>query len=168
VETDTHFPTDYSILWDSARKCMDTVKHLDIPGWRKSKSWRRELKNLMRAVGKASSSAGHLKVGRARQAAPSYLKKARALENKVTGVLASHTPENVVEALSMEELFYYYGMLPRHIDLLDRRLVKGEVIAHAEKVFSIFQPYAEMIKKGKLRPNVEIGKKQQKTRPTTS
>jgi hypothetical protein len=26
-------------------------------------------------------------------------------------------------------------------------------------VFSIFRPYAEMIKKGKLHPNVEIGKK---------
>ena len=50
-------------------------------------------------------------------------------------------------------------MLVKHIDLVDRRLLKGEVIPHEEKIFSIFQDYTEFIKKGKLRPNVEIGKK---------
>ncbi|MDQ7032277.1 MAG: transposase [Desulfonauticus sp.] len=38
-------------------------------------------------------------------------------------------------------------------------MLKGEVIPHQEKIFSIFQDYTEFIKKGKLRPNVEIGKK---------
>ncbi|MCF6351660.1 MAG: transposase, partial [Cyclobacteriaceae bacterium] len=54
---------------------------------------------------------------------------------------------------------YYEKMLIKHIDLVDRRLLKGEVIPHQEKIFSIFQNYTEFIKKGKLRPNVEIGKK---------
>ena len=25
VETDTHFPTDYNLLWDSARKCIEVA-----------------------------------------------------------------------------------------------------------------------------------------------
>ena len=54
---------------------------------------------------------------------------------------------------------YYHEMLTKHIDLLERRLIDGETIPHEDKVFSIFQPYAEMIKKGKLHPNVEIGRK---------
>jgi len=28
VETDTHFPTDYNLLWDSDRKCLDIVEKL--------------------------------------------------------------------------------------------------------------------------------------------
>ena len=28
VETNIHFPTDLNLLWDSCRKCLDTVKHL--------------------------------------------------------------------------------------------------------------------------------------------
>jgi hypothetical protein len=50
-------------------------------------------------------------------------------------------------------------MLNEHIQLVERRLVKEETIPHAEKVFSIFQTYTEMIRKGKLHPGVEKGKK---------
>jgi hypothetical protein len=40
-----------------------------------------------------------------------------------------------------------------------RRIIKGETIPHEEKMFSIFEEYTELIKKGKTRPNVELGKK---------
>lgn len=159
VETDTHFPTDYNLLWDSARKCIDTVEQLGVPGWRKSKSWRKALKSLMRAVGRTSSSGGKNKEERVKKAAVGYLRKARALEGKVAGVLLSHRPNGPLEVARLEALHYFYAMLTKHIDLLERRLIKGQTIPHQEKVFSIFQPYAEMIKKGKLRPSIEIGKK---------
>ena len=61
--------------------------------------------------------------------------------------------------LKILELAYYLEMLEKHIDLVDRRLLQGLIITHEEKIFSIFQPYTEFIKKGKLHPNVEIGKK---------
>ncbi len=50
-------------------------------------------------------------------------------------------------------------MLIKHIDLVERRILKGEKISHAEKSFSVFETYTEWITKGKLRPNVEFGKK---------
>lgn len=55
-------------------------------------------------------------------------------------------------------LEYFLNLLNKHIDLIDRRLLKGEKIPHQEKIFSVFEPYTEMIKKGKLYPNVELGK----------
>src|SRR5680860_314474 len=64
VETDTHFPTDYNLLWDSARKCIEVAGKLKVPGWRKGKSWQKELKGLMRAVGKSSTGGGKNKEGR--------------------------------------------------------------------------------------------------------
>ncbi len=53
---------------------------------------------------------------------------------------------------------YYVSMLKKHINLFERRVIKGEVIAHSEKVFSIFETYTEWIKKGKRNPNIELGK----------
>ena len=50
-------------------------------------------------------------------------------------------------------------LLQKHIGLLDRRILKGEEIPHREKMFSIFEQYTEWITKGKMRPNVELGKK---------
>lgn len=52
------------MLWDCARKCLDMIKafqkkyNYDIQGWRKSIDWRRELKNNMRALGRANASDG--------------------------------------------------------------------------------------------------------------
>jgi IS5 family transposase len=48
-------------------------------------------------------------------------------------------------------------MLIKHIDLIERRLVNQETIAHEEKVFSLFEPHTELIKKGKTMPPVEFG-----------
>ena len=51
LETDVHFPTDLNLLWDAGRKCVDLiVKYRGqcgyaLPGWRKAKAWRRQLKN---------------------------------------------------------------------------------------------------------------------------
>lgn len=159
VETDTHFPTDYNLLWDSARKCIDMVEKLQMPGWRKGGDWRKRLKGLMRAVGKASSGGGKNKADRTKGAAQKYLAKARALDRKVSSNMAMHVPTGDMEMAGILQLQYYREMLNKHIDLVERRLIKQEAIPHSEKVFSIFQTYTEMIKKGKLHPSVEIGKK---------
>lgn len=47
----------------------------------------------------------------------------------------------------------------RQIDQIERRVIKGEVIPHADKVFSIFQPHTEWISKGKAGVPVELGVK---------
>ena len=53
----------------------------------------------------------------------------------------------------------YLVYLDKHIDLLLRRIIKGETIPHREKMFSIFETYTEWISRGKLHPSVELGKK---------
>ena len=45
----------------------------------------------------------------------------------------------------------------RQIDLVDRRLLRGEVIPQHEKVFSIFEPHTRWIAKGKAECPVELG-----------
>lgn len=63
VESNVHFPTDYNLLWDSVRKCIDTVctfldKYKNLKGWWKIKNWKAELKGLMRELGKTTASGG--------------------------------------------------------------------------------------------------------------
>ena len=158
VETETHFPTDYNLLFDGARKCIESIKKLEIVGWRKWKSWKKKLKGLMREVGKISSSGGKNKSSRLREATKKYLTISKKLAKRVKKVLLGEI-RNMKELLILIELEYYNEMLLTHIDLLGRRILEDEKIPHSEKIFSIFQPFVEMIKKGKLHPNVEIGKK---------
>jgi IS5 family transposase len=44
VESNVHFPTDYNLLWDSSRKCLDMTdkflkKYPQVLGWRKISNW---------------------------------------------------------------------------------------------------------------------------------
>jgi IS5 family transposase len=47
----------------------------------------------------------------------------------------------------------------RQIEQIGRRVLLGEVIAHEEKVFSIFEPHTEWVSKGKAGVPVELGLK---------
>jgi hypothetical protein len=164
VESNVHFPTDYNLLWDSARKCLDMVekflkKYPEVRGWRKKGDWYRQLKNSMRSVGKASSSGGRCKEQRVKQTVRYYLSKARALQDKLESSKEDFPTRDKTDAVLHLLLDHYMNFLNKFIDLLDRRVLKGEQIPHEEKVFSIFEEYTEWIKKGKLSPNVELGKK---------
>lgn len=163
VENNVHFPTDYNLLWDSARKSLDMVTKLqkkhNLPGWRKIKNWRSDLKNKMRALGKASISGGKGKSDRIKESTQQYLIKAKALHAKLEKEKSSFPQTDIVDAIIFLELERFIELLYKHIDLLERRIIKGEAIPHDEKMFSIFEQYTEWVTKGKMRPNVELGKK---------
>jgi hypothetical protein len=163
VESNVHFPTDYNLLWDSTRKCLDMVGKLleeqDFSGWRKLNDWRKGVKNLMRALGRASASGGKGKDKRVKGAAQNYLVKARALLRKLDDLKTGFRPTSLDQVFILIALDRYRDLMQKHIDLVDRRILKGEVIPHTEKMFSIFEEYTEWITKGKKRPSVELGKK---------
>jgi len=164
VQSNVHFPTDYNLLWDCARKCLDamycfTEKYEEIEGWRKLASWRQELKGLMRELGKTSSSGGKGKEDRVLNAARKYTKKAKALITKLAKTLPELPLKDNSDLMTAITLEHFIPLMEKHVDLIERRVFKGETIPHNEKLFSVFETYTEWIKKGKSRPNVELGKK---------
>ncbi len=164
VESNVHFPTDYNLLWDSARKCLGAIskcikKYDYIKGWRKLSNWRQELKGLMRELGKTSNSGGKGKEKRMRNATKRYLRKAEALLKKLDNTLPYLPMEDMEDLATIFMLEHFIPLVRKHIDLVERRILKGETIPHEEKLFSVFETYTEWVKKGKSRPNVELGKK---------
>ena len=164
VESNVHFPTDYNLLWDCARKCMSGIskfskKYGEIKGWRKLEDWRYQLKGLMRELGRASASGGKNKDKRIKKATAEYLQKATTLAKKIEATIPGLPIEDTADLAESIAITHFLGLMKKHIDLVNRRLIKGETIPHEEKMFSIFEDYTELIKKGKTRPNVELGKK---------
>ena len=164
VESNVHFPTDYNLLWDSARKCLGTVskfleKHQSIKGWRKIKNWNHDMKGLMRELGKASSSGGKNKQDRVARATKRYLGKANMLLKKLNDGLPMFPQNDIGDIALIIALEHFMVLMEKHIGLVDRRLLKNEKIPHTEKLFSIFETYTEWVNKGKMNPNVELGKK---------
>jgi hypothetical protein len=162
LETDVHFPTDLNLLWDAGRKCVDLiVKYRDqlgyaLPGWRKAKAWRRQLKGCERLTSHIVYRGGPNKEARVQRAVRDYLAVGRELAAKVHASLLDLC-DQPVDAAHWEALEYFQRMLAKHLDLVERRLLHEETIPAHEKVFSLFEPHTEWIQKGKPRPNVELG-----------
>jgi hypothetical protein len=163
TEASVHFPADYNLLWDSGRKCLDVLKYLitfnlaHFEGWRKIEFWRRQLKNQMLALSRVSADKSKNRSERLVKAAHEYLKTARSLSSKIHNITLLNRL-NIDEHKKVSELRYYLQMLDKHIDLIDRRILKEEKIPHAEKIFSVFEPWVEWICKGKAHRLVELGK----------
>jgi hypothetical protein len=167
TEANVHFPTDYNLLWDSGRKCLDVLDRLMESGdygigLDKTETWRKQLKNKMLNLTRLLAKK-HVKKNKTHQecvkkATGEYLSIACIMSgilNKVIRIVPETTNENIL----LKEMGYFIKMLDKHIDLVDRRLLKGEFIPHEEKIFSIFEPWVEWICKGKAHKPVELGKR---------
>jgi len=162
LESDVHFPTDLNLLWDAGRKCVDLIEKYReqfgyaLPGWRKAKDWRRRLKALERLTSKTVYGGGANKEARVRQTVREHLNAGRGLGAKV-GESPLGLCDQAVAPAHWEMLEYFHALLDKHLNLVERRLLKEEGIPAAEKVFSLFEPHTGWIQKGKQRPNVELG-----------
>ena len=172
VETDVHFPTDINLLYEAMRKVVMLTAELGdrygMSDWRQHAYNVRHMKRLMRAAqnkkrSHAQSEAQQAKrqasIEKAHQAyldvAQRYLDKAR----DTLQMLEQRGVESALEIALKVEIEDFMKHATRQIDQTKRRVILGEVIPHAEKVFSIFEPHTEWICKGKAGVPVEWGVK---------
>jgi transposase, IS5 family len=71
--------------------------------------------------------------------------------------------KDLLSALAIEdlrrEIAHYCGLGERVNDQARRRVLRGEQIPNAEKIYSIFEPHTDLIKRGKVRTPMEFGHK---------
>jgi hypothetical protein len=164
LETNVHFPTDLNLLWDAQRKCADLllpmVQAARLGGWRKCQDWRRKLKGQMIGLARLAHGGGPNKEQRREAATKAHLQESYRFEEKVfTSIKALPVAQDPLEWVRREQLEYFHTMMIKQLDLVERRLLGGETIPHEEKIFSLFEPHTQWIKKGKLAPPVELGHK---------
>jgi transposase, IS5 family len=167
AKSNVHYPTDYNLLMDCARKCLESISYFSIKypalflGWRKNYNWYRELKIKMRILGQSIGARGKYRETKILTSARDYLQKAVLLDKKVKNSLEEL--KSICTTLADYKKFYelekYSNYLSKHIDLTQRRLINKETIPHQEKMFSIFETYTEWITKGKQNPSFELGKR---------
>jgi len=167
VETDVHFPTDISLLFDAVRKTITLTTRLcqqaNIPGWRQSGYWIRQVKRLFSKVRKLKRSNAkdeRKKVKRdekIKKAHQEYLSTVENLLKRVRKDLTILRDKNIDNDDPIQEIEYYIAYVELLIDQIQRRVIFGETIPHSEKVFSIFEPHTEWISKGKAGVPQELG-----------
>ena len=169
VETHVHFPTDISLLYDAMRKVITLTgrwcEHKQVSDWRQHQHNVKHLKRLMRRAQNTRRSKARAEEQKQKnealtqEAYQAYLDVAECYLNKARATLAKLKAISIDEYDVMRKLeiegFMKHAI--RQIDQTRRRVISGEVIPHAEKVFSIFEPHTEWISKGKAGVPVELG-----------
>jgi len=172
VETNVHFPTDISLLQDAMRKVVQLTARLSeehgVSDWRQHAYNERHLKRLMRTAQnkKRSKAKSEEQKGKNEaliiEAHQAYLDVAQGYLSKARDTLIKLAAQGFTDLLAIAAKLEIEGFMKhadRQIDQIRRRVILGETIPHAEKVFSIFEPHTEWISKGKAGVPVELGVK---------
>ena len=167
VQTDIHHPTDNTLLWDVVRIVTRLIGHLGkalklrrIKGFRnRTRSARRRMYEIQRMTTRQRHEE---QTGTYRELigiAEEVVERARMVLVKTSGargkdMLADMTIEEI-----RKDIEYYCGLGSHVIDQARRRVLDGEQVPNAEKIYSIFEPHTDLIKRGKVRTPVEFGHK---------
>lgn len=162
VETNIHWPTDSALLWDSYRVLARLVSRLRKQDARLVGEQRLHPRRARRLYLKIARQARG-RAGRTDTLKPLYSKLIQQVESLlhwVDGTLARAVRRVAVDAALqtlLDRLRHYRGLGQRVVDQARRRTLHGQAVANDQKLFSIFEPHTELLKRGKTVRNIEFG-----------
>jgi len=166
VETNIHYPTDATLLWDAVRTVTRLVwdLHEKLPRGVKgftdrTRSARRRMQEIQRMTARQ----------REQQQTPRYRELIRITDQVVSNakqVIAAakrvHKVDEITHAVIdsiSKQINDFCALGVRVIDQTRRRVLQGETVPAEEKLYSIFEPHTALIKRGKTLKPVEFGHK---------
>jgi len=164
VETNIHYPTDSSLLWDTYRVLANLIEQAreicpNCVGNRRLHT--RRVKRLYTKISRKASK----KPGSEEVIKPFY----ERLIDHVIGICQwaddvckdgkRSCPKHLWIYLEpvLADITHYRRLGLRVIDQASRRVLDGEQVPNEEKVFSIIEPHTELLKRGKAAKPVEFG-----------
>jgi IS5 family transposase len=168
VETNIHYPTDSSLLWDTYRvlaRLIGQARELDRGIAAAQRFHTRRAKKLAQKIAR--------KAGKAKET-QEFKSLYKGLLRMVEAISTSATRaadmleegrkrkrygflEDLMAQGLIEELNHYVALGVRVVDQARRRVLLGESVPNDEKLFSIFEPHTELLKRGKAGKDVEFG-----------
>ena len=166
VETDIHFPTDATLLWDTVRTITRLVDqlHQELPrgvqGFtNRTRSARRRMQELERMSATQRHTQQVPKYRELLRITEQVLESARQVVQKAAKVKGVEVLVRATIDQLCQQITTYCELGEKVIDQTRRRVLDGEQVPTEEKVYSIFEPHTHLIKRGKERKPVEFGHK---------
>ena len=160
IESNIHYPTDSSLLWDSYRvlsRLLCAVR-TEAPGLCPHRFHDRKAKKDLVYVNRYMRS-------RSKDRQREMKRRFRRLHDSVCRLQDIATPllkslsgsENLVLRALGTELTHYLPLTRKVCRAAERATLKGETVPASDRVFSIFEEHTELIKRGKSNKPVEFG-----------
>lgn len=164
METNVHYPAESTLIRDGIRKVIEfavvQAAAWDLPGWRQHEHLLEKVQKLSHRIQRISSRKGPSYKERLKkpyrqllQVSGRILRKARRLCEEMEALC-----EDISSALSLQQLRTFMERTEHVRQTARRRVLKGESVPNAEKLFSIFEPHTQLYKRGKAGEPVQFGR----------
>jgi transposase, IS5 family len=167
VETNIHHPTESSLIGDGLRKVVTLAAQLaaehELAGWRQHQHWLDKVKKQVHGIGRASRAKSKDGPARVRAGYKELLHLADELLSRGRQLAATlQAPENlsvlqVAGQAGAKEILHYVDLTAQVCATARRRVLEGETVPNEDKIFSIFEPDTELIKRGKQPVPIQYG-----------
>jgi IS5 family transposase len=166
VQTDIHHPTDNTLLWDVVRVitrligCIAEAVPQRIPGFRnRRRAARRRMQEIQRMTPKERHERQTEKYRRLIGITEEVVNSVRKGLQQIRKGRGKDLAADVAIGELRKEIDHYCELGDRVIDQARRRVLQGEQVPNAEKIYSIFETHTDLIKRGKVLTPVEFGHK---------
>ena len=166
VETDIHHPTDNTLLWDVVRVITRLVGRLaelvpnGITGFtNRKRSARRRMQEIQRMTARQRHTQQKGKYRHLIGITQQVVHNARGVLEKTKDQCAVDLMDDLVIGELRRKIDHYCQLGARVIDQSRRRVLEGEQVPSAEKIYSIFETHTDLIKRGKIQKPIEFGHK---------
>jgi IS5 family transposase len=166
VETNIHFPTDATLLWDTVRTVTRLVEDLHeilprgVQGFtNRTRSARRRMQELERMSATQRHTQQEPKYRELLRITGQVLESARQVVKKTAKVKGVDVLSGVAVDQLRQQIAAYCDLGEKVINQTRRRVLDGEQVPADQKVYSIFEDHTHLIKRGKERKPVEFGHK---------
>ena len=168
-ETDVHYPTDSRLLWDSYRVLSRWIREVREYDSEVVGEGRLQDRGVKRIAFEIARRASHKEKSRGKlkglyEALISHVEWVLEWSGEVAAGCEKGWVEGVNEP---EQARILQGLLTRRVPYVEpiarvldqarRRVLSGEVVPNGEKIFSLFEPHTELLKRGKACKPLEFG-----------
>lgn len=164
VETNIHYPTESGLIWDGVRKfvpiCAKLADQLGLSGWRQLKHLSNKLKQLARNASRISASNSPHKKDALESVYCDLLNRTRLLIERAEKLVETAQIEGkTTEILTLSlQLQHWIELTLQVCDTADRRVMQGETVPNAEKLFSLFETHTQLYRRGKAGSPSQFGR----------
>jgi hypothetical protein len=162
METNIHWPSESTLLYDGLRKlipwCVSLARELKVPGWRQAAHLYQEVKRYSRRIARISGRQGPGYEDRLKSAYRRLLKISGKLTRRVKHLLNVAAQSPFANSPHVEQIGLFLQRTEQVRDTARRRVLLGEQVPNSEKLFSLFEPHTQLYKRGKAGQPVQFGR----------
>jgi IS5 family transposase len=165
VETNIQFPTDSKLLWDCVRVLTRLRERLveQVPGLsgrfhNRTRFARRRMQELQRMTPLQRRTAQTSTYRALIKVTAQVVNNSRAALKAARAARVAEQARRIIEQVS-GQIEHYVALAERVLSQARRRVLEGEQVGAQEKLYSIFEPHTDLIKRGKANTPVEFGHK---------